>query len=136
MTTDKKHDKITLKELMKEIVNGKTELKNFMEAIEVRLYLLLEEQKNKITKLQNENSELRAKIEILERNQKKNNIVVFGLKLKQKERLLESTHQKLNSLLGIQLSLSDISNAYFLGNPEAKCPLKVELSHMLKNEKF
>lgn len=56
---------IPLKEVLHNVLNVKTELKIFIEAREVRLALKLEELKNRIKTLENENNKLKTEIENL-----------------------------------------------------------------------
>lgn len=66
--------------LYNEIVNSKIELKTVIEASEARLLMTVESLNEKIRHLEKENQNLKSKVEILERNSKKNGILVFGLK--------------------------------------------------------
>lgn len=58
----------------------KSEFKNFIEASEVKLSLKMEELNNKVNKLDNENIALKNKVEQLEQNHIKNNLIIFRLK--------------------------------------------------------
>lgn len=134
MTKEKSAHEITLKEVLNEILNVKNELKNFIEEGEARLLSKLDELTNKINKVEKENTELKNKIEILERKQKRNNIVIFGLNLNPAENLFDSVRQRLNKLLQVSLEPSDIINIYYLGNPGEKIPLKIELASYFKKQ--
>lgn len=131
MTTG--NDEVTLKEVLNEILNVKTELKNFFEAGEVRLVLKLEELKNKINKLESENRELRTKVENLERNQRKNNLIIFGLQLANTDNVKQFVQRKLNELMGIGLQEQDINNIYSFGKSENRT-VKLELTTYLKKQ--
>lgn len=108
--------------LEKLILDSKSELRNVIEAFETRLLLSQQELKNKVLELEQENECLKSRVEILERNSKKNNIIIHGLQTS----TLSSTDsfcQEVSKLLNIKLNPSDINDAFVLGN---QGPIKVE----------
>nr|AYA50011.1 cuticular protein 46 [Leptinotarsa decemlineata] len=72
---------------------------------------------NRIRKLEKENTEIKQRIELLDRNSRRNNIVVFGLMESEEGSLVENVGIQLNSKLGVELTKTDISNTYPLPNP-------------------
>lgn len=129
---------LTMEKLYEEVLTSKQEIKSAIEASEVRLLLKIESYSEKIRKLERENSELKQQIEILDRNSRKNNIVVFGLMKSEEEPSVENLCNQLNTKLGVEIAKTDISNFYPLGKSR-DCPIKVELvstftkNHILRN---
>ncbi|CAH1106218.1 unnamed protein product [Psylliodes chrysocephalus] len=71
----------------------------------------------------------------LERKIRKNNIIIFGLNINENN-IVRETIEKLNQLLELNFSLSDINNIYQLGKHE-KAPIIVEfISYLKKIEIF
>lgn len=121
-----------MEKLFEELVLVKQELKSAIEASEVRLQLKIESYNGKIRNLEKENQNLRRKVEILERNTKKNNIVVFGLHKGKEEFSVDNICNKLNSHLGVRITRADINDTYLLGRSQ-NCPVKVEfISNLTK----
>lgn len=86
-----------------------------------------------INKLEDCNCQLKQRVDFLERKIRKNNIVIFGLPdsdLKGSA-LVDWFVKEIKSLLLIDLSKSDISNAYFKGKQSRKKVLVVEFSNYL-----
>ncbi|CAG9817719.1 unnamed protein product [Phaedon cochleariae] len=67
---------------------------------------------------------------LLERNARKNKILVFGLNVDTENHLLTHTVQKLNTTLGTKISEADINNIYSLGKKE-NSPVKIEFTAYL-----
>lgn len=78
----------------------------------VRLTLTLEELKKQIKTLENENNELKTKIENLERGQK-NYLMIFGLKTANTENVCHFVRRKIKDLLYIELKEQDVKNIFF-----------------------
>lgn len=124
---------ISNKLIYDEIIKIKGELKSIIEETEVRLVSKLDQFSNRLDKLEKENHEIKSRIEFLERNQKRNNVVIFGLKKEINQISPENICSKLNQVLDTNLAASDINNAYALGNHD-NSPIKVELlSYWRKN---
>lgn len=71
----------------------------------------------------------------LERKQRKNNVIIFGLKIDETPILLQ-TLNKLNEVLGVNISKTDINNIYPLGK-NSKPPVLLEfISYLTKQELF
>lgn len=75
-----------------------------------------------------ENTELKHKTEILERNQKENYSIIFGFKQVPDKNLSHSIRQMLNDLLEICSEPRGISNLYFFVTCESESTLHIELS--------
>lgn len=121
----------TLSRILKEIENTKKELKNKIEESEKHI---LNELQTKIKNLETENHCLRRTIEDLEIKNRKNNIILFGLQ-KEIVKDIPKLCQKLNELLNIRLTESEINDAYCLGKTENP-PIKVELISQLKKKQI
>lgn len=128
---------VTLETILAEIERSKIELtrefKSAIEASETRILLKFEDLRSRVTNLEKENLHLRSKIEYLERDRKKNNVVIFGLKL-ETDITLTSICRELSKLLDITLKENDVNDVFSLGHSN-KCPIKVELiSYQKKKE--
>lgn len=124
---------VTNKQILEEIQRNRTELKNVIKESEARLLLIIESLSNKINTLEKENLNLKDKIELLERNQKQNNIVIFGLNKKSDEVTVENICQEIKTRLDINLTEADVNNIYSLGKSE-NSPVKIELVSLLKKK--
>ncbi|CAH1112290.1 unnamed protein product [Psylliodes chrysocephalus] len=113
---------ITNSQLLEEI----KKLRNFVEASEVRILMEIKTKlTEKIITLEKENSILQEKVEILERQNKRNNIIIFGIKSSVPDILTRNICDKLNNLLNLKLTVDQINNIYCLGNVP-QVPVKVE----------
>lgn len=132
-----RNDEISLQNLYDEILNNRTEIRNIIEASEARLLLKLEEANRKILHLEEENLNLKNKVEFLDREIRRNNIAVFGLNKLQNSEINENfICKELNRVLGTNLRESDICNIFPLGKTE-KCPVRIKLrNHQQKREIF
>lgn len=131
------NDEISIQNLYEEILNNRSELKHVIEACEARILLKLEEANRKITHLEEENACLKKQVEFLDRENRRNNIALFGLKKPQNSTINENyVCEELNRLLGTNLRESDICNIFPLPKTE-KCPVRIKLcSHQQKREIF
>lgn len=118
--------------LLEELSKCKTELKSTIEASETRLGLKIEALNHKIKTLEKENSDLRVKLETLDRSQRRNNLVIFGLGTRS-EYSVDSICNKLNSYLGTSLTEHDLNDAYPLGRSD-RCPVKLEFASHIKKK--
>lgn len=127
MTTEE----ISNKHLLAEITKGNNDLKAALQAVEVKLALKIEEINRRLINVEKENSELKKRIEVLERNQKKNGIIIFGWE--RQEQFITTKHiiELLESHLKIHLTDSDFNNIYPLGQ-SYNSPVKVEFVSFLK----
>lgn len=120
--------------LLDEIKKNRTELKHCIEASEIRVRMKIEELNEKIKTLENENIQLKNKLEFLERDQKKNNILVYGLELAE-DFTVDDVCEILSQSLEVSISHFDINDLYILSIP--KNPIKIELiSNLKKREIF
>lgn len=119
--------------LLDEIIKNRNEIKNTIETSEARLTQKIEEDKNRLIRLEKENLILKEEIEILKRNNKKNNIIIFGIRHQRTSLTIKFLIQKLKELLGVDLNEFDISDFYTLGNTE-ESPIKIEFTTYLKKK--
>ncbi|CAH0551112.1 unnamed protein product [Brassicogethes aeneus] len=118
--------------ILSEIINSKNELISKIEASETKLLLKIKELNRKTHDIETENKILKNKIEALEKKQKSNNIVIFGIKNENNDNIVEQTISSLNKLLQVEINKSDVNNVYQLGK---KGPILVEfLSYLKKRE--
>ncbi|CAG9822172.1 unnamed protein product [Phaedon cochleariae] len=89
--------------------------------------------------------ELAVKYEQLEKSQRKNNIVIFGLDFSEdkntvdtsfdkKRKLLNFTIEKLNQSLGINLSASDINDIFTIGKQDKDRPIILKFCSFYKKQ--
>lgn len=121
----------TIGMIIEEIRETKRELKSVIEAVEVRLILKIEEIKNRLTKLEIVNQQLEEKAERLERKNKENNIIIFGLKHTGQNITTDFITGEIKRLVGVEVQHSDLNNFYTLGKKES-CPVKIEFVSFLK----
>ncbi|KAJ8942944.1 hypothetical protein NQ314_009856 [Rhamnusium bicolor] len=124
---------ISVTQLYEEIIKSREDLNNAIQASETTVIPKVESLNRKVIKLEEENQELRARIELLERNSKNNNIDIFGLEISSRESLVELVFQELKRTLCIDITEIDINNIYPLGN-SANSPIKIEFVSELKKE--
>ncbi|KAG5888630.1 hypothetical protein JTB14_022646 [Gonioctena quinquepunctata] len=85
-----------------ELNETKEELKNSIKASEDRLKLSMEELKQKINYLEAENLTLKNKLEVVERKNKSNNLVIFGFDKDPAEISPQIVINELNKLLEVK----------------------------------
>lgn len=122
-----------IKQLLDEIIRNRNEIKSSIEASESKLLLKIEGIINRLNKLEKENFMLKEEIETLKGDNKKNNIVIFGIKHQGTRLTTEFITEELNNLLDIDLKETDINDLYTLGNTEDS-PIKIELTTHLKKK--
>lgn len=119
---------VTNNEILNEIIKSRNELKNLIEATETRLLLKIEEEKQKINKLTQENESLKLKVEHLERESKKKNLIVFGLNKPSEEITPEFIINEIKQLVDVEINQSEISDLYTIGRGQNR-PVKIELTN-------
>lgn len=126
---------ISLKQICEEIVRNRRELRNTIEASEARILLQLESLNNRIKTLEKENSELKNKVELLDRDSRKNNLIIFGLNINSTETSFDFISNQIKQLINVDLTESNINNFYKIGKAE-KGPIKLELLSILKKREI
>lgn len=95
-----------------------------------------EEYSKTVKKTEKDLQTLFDKYTYLERKRRKNNLVVFGLQIKE-ENILKETLTSLNSLLEINIRESDVNNIYSIGKQENKKGILIEfISFLTKKSVF
>ncbi|KAL3267684.1 hypothetical protein HHI36_006818 [Cryptolaemus montrouzieri] len=117
----------TIQDLYKEIRN-RTEIKEF---IELKILTQIEATEERVKDVEIENRELRDRIERLERESKRKNIIIFGLDKEESDISSELVCVTLNSSLKIDLWGADIADVHPIDRNK-NCPVKVELSTVSK----
>ena len=81
-----------------------------------------------------ENKILKNKVEYLENKARKNNIVIYGLKVE--ENLQENTLCQLENLLNVKINQCDLNNIYRIGQQDniSERPILVEFLSFLKKQ--
>lgn len=114
-----------------EIKNKNEELKQEIKIENKKVLDKLEEHNARINTLTKSFENVEIRCLALDRTLRKNNILIFGLKVPSSGNLLNFTLNKLNELLGVELQESDINNIYQLKS-EAIAPIKIEFVTFLK----
>lgn len=126
-------DKSDVDKLLEEIKRNRTELKHFIEASEVKILLKIEELNARVKALEKENEFNKNKIEFIERNLKKNTLLIYGLELED-DYTIEDVCENLGQLLEITISREDINDCIQLNIPNN--PIKLELISFLKKREI
>lgn len=124
---------ITIQQIYDEIIKNRGEIKNKIESSEKKLLLIVEEFTKKLKEVETENLLLKEQIENISRENKKNNIIIFGLTQKNTDVTGKYICQKLKDLLAVDLNESDLNDFYSLGK-NINSPIKVELISYLKKK--
>lgn len=131
-------NEITIEKLLNEIIKNREEIKSAIETTEAHLLLKVEQDRNKINQLEQENNILRQEVESLKQANRKNNVIIFGIKHQVNEINVDFIQQKIKSLLQIELVKVDINDVYTLGKSEDS-PIKIQFTsyltkkHILQN---
>lgn len=133
---------ISLNELYKKLVEAiqrsENNTKKEIEKLNIankKIVALLEEQNQKIEKLENKYRHLELQTLNQERLHRKNNIIVYGLACEDQRDELKLI-KKLSDLLKINISECDINNAYILKSNREIPPIKIELLSYLKKKQI
>ncbi|KAL3287213.1 hypothetical protein HHI36_001690 [Cryptolaemus montrouzieri] len=120
-----------IQDLLNEIIRNRTELTDLIKSIETNTLEKVEVLGKIIDSLEKENKELQERTEILERNSKRKNLLIFGLDKDPKDISVEFICETFRSLLNFELAAADIADFCELGN-DKKSPIKVEFLHYSK----
>lgn len=116
-----------LKDFIKEEVReNREEIKKEIIKENKKILSKLEENSKRIDELEDKYRALELRCIQLERNHRKNNVVIYGLEAPEKN-VLNFVIDKLNVLLGIQLHISQVNNIFHLKG-QKPYPIKVELN--------
>lgn len=118
-------------ELLQEIRASRSDLKGVIDAAETRLLLKLEEASRKIRQLEEENKDLRRSVDHLQKAARAKNLIVRGLQVADGESVVTAVVERLGGLLGVELALADLNNAYLIGVPPHRL-IKVEFISFLR----
>lgn len=89
--------------------------------------------------------ELKVKYDTLDKQTRKNNIVIFGLKYnpnkniknaEAKKNLLEFTLKELRRLLGVQINPTEVNDIFSIGNQDTNKPVLVKFCSLLKKQEI
>ncbi|KAG5876562.1 hypothetical protein JTB14_037245 [Gonioctena quinquepunctata] len=117
--------------VLEEIRQEKQELKQVIEAVEVRLTLKVEEVTKRLYRLVTENCFILEKLEEIERKGRENNIIILRLKHPGESIELDFVTRELKRLIGVEVQAEDLNNFYPLGKTE-KAPIKLGFVSFLK----
>lgn len=115
------------KKILAELEKSKVELRKAIDFSEKNLLQKITELNIKIKTIEEENKDLKQKVEDLEKKNRINNLVISGLK-KPRNGLLTPGFicDEINGRLNSDLKETEIKNLYFLGKSDA-APIKIEL---------
>lgn len=126
--------------LYKGIKDSRAELIQIIKDVELKLVNKAEVSETRIQELERENLLLKEKNEMLEKRQRRNNIVIYGINKVEyaQGNLLDFIVGKLEGLLGVNLKLEHINNCFVLNNGPDKVttPILVEFVSYLQKEKI
>lgn len=122
---------VTNSDLYREIVANRNEFKTSLQALETRLLFTIEGLNRKIRQLEVENSELNDKVEKLDRDARKTNLVVFGLKPSKDGNLIDETLGEIKKYTGVDVQVGELKNLYGLGKNVNK-PILIEFQTYFK----
>lgn len=108
------------------------DLKNDIQQINIQISREAALTREKISTIESNQSKLENNILHLERVARKNNIIIFGLEIEERD-LVSSVIDKLNDLLEINLCENDINDIYKL-NKQKIAPIKIEFVSFLKKK--
>lgn len=103
------------KQIFDAIESLREEIGDRLGLLEERLLLRLDESQRRIITLEATNDRLARRVETLERANRKNSVVIFGLQLPKKQDIPDFVVSQLCHLLGIELGLSDIDDIHAIG---------------------
>ncbi|KAL3279093.1 hypothetical protein HHI36_016607 [Cryptolaemus montrouzieri] len=106
---------LSIQDVFDEIIRSKAEITKSIKASEANILLKLGALQERLEQVEKENSRLKEKLEILERNSKKKSLIVFGLNEEPRDISLGSISETLKSLLKVEIKDTDISDLYSLG---------------------
>ncbi|CAH1106160.1 unnamed protein product [Psylliodes chrysocephalus] len=106
------------KKILDELNNTKNELKRVIDSTKPNLLLKIEEQTQRVKKLEAKNLSLKDRIEELDIKSSANNVVVFGIKKTNRELKLnvQELCREVNKVLKVHIKESDVNNVYPLDN--------------------
>lgn len=107
------------------------EIKGDINAIKQDLHSATEKFESKIKVLENENSKLKSRLLSVERKSRKNNCLIFGLKLNEENTALNEVLEVTRGKLNVVISEVDINNCYQLKHIRG-APILLELVSYLK----
>lgn len=125
---------ITNADIFQEIKTSRAELRAAITASESRLLLQLESSNRRILQLETENKVLEKRLQYFDRFTRANNIIIRGLTLPEKVEVPRFVVGELNNLLGVQLDLRELNNAYTVGKYSTSAVVKVEFISRLRKE--
>lgn len=118
-------------QLRDEIVKGNEDVKSFLRALEVKLSLKIEEISHRLNKAEKENDELKRRVEYLERERRRNGIIIFGLERHTAIVGVQDIVEFIGNSLKVKLVEGDINSLFTLGRNK-NSPIKVEFTSYLK----
>lgn len=114
----------------------KNDILDYIKCENAKLVESIEVQDRKLECLDKKYSDLEFKYLNLERQVRKNNVVIFGLEVNTERNLCYTVVTKLNELLGINIREDDLNNVYAIKTSNGS-PIKVEfLSYLKKDQIF
>lgn len=120
--------------IVEENQKNRLELKEEIKGESERIFCKLQNLHKRIEDLQSKYIALENRCERLEKQSRKNNIIIFGLDVTESAPILETTLTELSQLLGIPFVEADINNIFRLKS-EKTPTIKIEFATYLKKQK-
>nr|CAI5844870.1 unnamed protein product [Callosobruchus analis] len=131
MNTKKSFNQLTTTELLKLIQQVNTaqtqELKEKLSISIQAITTTVAESRDKICKIENW-------VKSVDQRLRRNNIVIFGLPIKNQDNLSQETLGELKKLLNFELTVGDISNIYNVDKNKDNSPIILEFISLLKKQ--
>lgn len=109
----------------------KSDIKSELKKVNDNILMKIEEQNKKISELEKKCNKLEQNFLPVERRLRKNNIIIFGLEVKDETELLGLIITFFKDALGVDVDESDLNNLYTIKS-EKGTPVKVEFVSFLK----
>nr|CAH7767646.1 unnamed protein product [Callosobruchus chinensis] len=119
--------------LMKAITQQGEDIKKHIDQENNKLRNLIEEQNTKIAILERKVEDVESGFIKLDRINRKNNIVIFGLEIGSRLNLAQTVLSKLNGLLDLNLQVTDLNNVQLIKTDKG-CLVKVEFLSFLTKQ--
>lgn len=132
MNLDDIPENLSTKDLLKYVILETRQQKQELQKSVDKLTTTILESEEKIIKLEEENRQLKEKIRGIERKDKKNNIIIFGVPQEANE-IIANAAINIFKEINVEINLQDINNAYRIGKSEIK-PIIVEFNTYLKKQ--
>ncbi|CAG9819955.1 unnamed protein product [Phaedon cochleariae] len=119
--------------ILTESSKTKSELKEEIQKENKKILDSLLLQETKIEQLEKTSRSLELNHKLSDRKQRRNNLIIFGLEIPERENLIDFVLKKVDDLLGVNILPNDINNIFsFVTSQKSKIAAKIEFISYLK----